>query len=380
MFLAASTHPYIAIMVFAILVTSQSLTRRWVAIAGSVVIMAGTFWIFGYLSRGGLEAGGFDLYSADLLTFINPVGLSSFIPTIRMSPAQGEGYAYLGLGMFALGMATGLGRKKLRIEPLSKAAFLPLWICTGAMAFYALSSHVSIAGHTIFTIEWFYRPFHLITGSFRSCGRFIWPFYYLLFICLIVRLCRARAIRRNQITAILIITLLIQTIDLGKAFHRQREPSGGFGPKYQVTESIWRGVGKEFHEISFPQIQLPEGAKPDLDSLKCSPGIYPPAFEFSKLVMVAFYEGMVLDHGLTAHPQLDLIGDECEQRLADLRQSALKPGFIYVLSEGVYRVVKKTVRARCGIVDGIHLCVAERSRDDRGDGNALTAFERALTN
>ena len=39
---------------------------------------------------------GFGQFSADLLTFVNPLQWSRFFPAIAMGPRQYEGFAYLG--------------------------------------------------------------------------------------------------------------------------------------------------------------------------------------------------------------------------------------------------------------------------------------------
>lgn len=89
---AAGTHPYLAVMTFALSVAllistvhperHLSWRQALAAFTGASLVMAGVFISFGYVGQDvrGDAANGFGDYSADMLTFINPMGWSTVLP------------------------------------------------------------------------------------------------------------------------------------------------------------------------------------------------------------------------------------------------------------------------------------------------------------
>jgi Family of unknown function (DUF6311) len=367
LFLSAATHPYLAVMALTILSTSRlsltwtlkrSLSRRLFELASFVGLTAITFWLFGYFQKGGAATEGFDLFSADLLTFINPMKNSTLISQIRMSPSQSEGFAYLGLGLIFLGVLAFFRRKNdLKLKPL--------WIAVSLMAFYSLSSHLSIAGHTFAQISFLYAPFGAITSAFRSCGRFVWPLYYLIVIMIIYKVSREK-----KSLILLSIALLIQLIDLGPAYVHAREKSEGLPEKERVTEAIWHGVGQRFHKISFTSFD---------QSFVCNPGWGPPN-DFVKLAVMALQEGLVMDHGFAAHARVDRLKAVCEAEVSEIQRGIWDPRTIYVFNESTYGMVSQLLlpinpSLLCGVVDGVRLCV---EKPDPKSDSPRTSLENFL--
>ncbi|WP_253910720.1 DUF6311 domain-containing protein, partial [Pyxidicoccus fallax] len=119
--LAAGIHPVLTVMVLALSVSLCARTAleghrgwRWPVLAAvaNVAAVAGLLTAFGYFGMTGpLGAAGFGDFSADLATFLNPLGYrhirwSRFLPTLNQGGGQYEGFGYLGVGgLFALGAA-----------------------------------------------------------------------------------------------------------------------------------------------------------------------------------------------------------------------------------------------------------------------------------
>jgi hypothetical protein len=294
--ITSATHPYLAVMVLGIAVTSALVGRRVVFAALYVMTMLVSLWAFGYFAVRGGGLFGFELFSSDLLSFFNSMWLSRFFPQIRMSPSQYEGFAYLGLGILALGIRL-IWRKDSKTPPIP--GLFELSILATLFAFYSFSSHVSIAGHTIFTIEWFYKPLSFITGPFRSCGRFIWVAYYILMIWIIVRTVRSSPDTRKAVI-LLIAAIALQCLDLSQAIALRREPTGGV-PK-DLSFSQW-GDLPTFSRVEFMPTGFP-------DPKSCTGGVYDGEL-YERFAFFIAERRMVSNSGLRAHVDIDALSAQC---------------------------------------------------------------------
>lgn len=138
-----------------------------------VATVLAVFWMFGYLGwrPTELRSGGFGKFSSDLTALVNPMGWSRFLPSIPMRPPQGEGFAYLGIGVLLL-IAVRVGDSAR--APASVADTLrrrwPLIVAALAMWLYSLSSQVTFRGATVLELNALYEPFKWLTGVFRGSG------------------------------------------------------------------------------------------------------------------------------------------------------------------------------------------------------------------
>jgi hypothetical protein len=190
--LSAGIHPYLSAMV---LVLSLALLQklRWVdrvlstsqfvgwglAVCAAIVSV---LTIFGYMDSTIIfNAAGFGVYAADLLTLINPLGGSHFMPTWPTGAGQGEGYGYLGGGVLVLSLV-GLAITCYHPRGM-RARFTKHWLAVGIcclfLAVFALSSSVTLAGKPIIDLSALYQPIMGFITPFRVTGRFIWPLHYL---------------------------------------------------------------------------------------------------------------------------------------------------------------------------------------------------------
>ena len=159
-------------------------------------------------------------YEANLLTFINPMGFSRFLPSIELaSGSQYEGFAYLGLGMLILGfIAAVLAVLKLishrkQIPAYIETHMTQLLLVIAALCFFAFSAlpHISLGKYTLLHIS-FPKGIEAVVGIFRSTGRFIWVVVYIVFAGIFHIL--SKYINSRSLIPLLLVCLLIQTADL----------------------------------------------------------------------------------------------------------------------------------------------------------------------
>lgn len=239
-------HPYLGAMVFAIAVaaTAAALQRgalragvllSWApALLGVPALLA---WQAGYfVGRGDLSSWGHGYYSANALTWIDPMDWKEFMsthgrdarqvaewsallpPWPQASAGQYEGFAYLGAGVIAIvvvAVVTLAGwpfreRRNVAVVPEAASRATWLWLlaaCTG-LALLALSIRPSIGNRILFDVR-VSETVHQLLGVFRASGRFIWPLTWLLMGWAIARVARLRGG-----IALLAGALLLQAVDL----------------------------------------------------------------------------------------------------------------------------------------------------------------------
>ena len=220
----------------------------------ALALWAGAF-LLGYgIGQGQISAEGFGFYSANLLTWIDPMDWPAFLAAYGRDPAQGapwsrwwpalgqstlgqyEGFAWLGSGILmlaalcvlqALWQALRSMRHRPQAAPAAPATqtnpswpvpqaaptFQPpwpgLWLGAGLLALLAFSPTWGWGAHTLVTWPLPERVLHLL-GVFRASGRFIWPLSWLLALTLCARVGRWR---RGGI--VLLLALVLQAADLG---------------------------------------------------------------------------------------------------------------------------------------------------------------------
>src|SRR5262249_30941040 len=119
---------------------------------------------------------GFGRCASALLALVTPLWLSRLMPELASHSAEAEGYAWLGLGVLALG-ASAL---PLLARDLPWRRVAPVIAVAGLFTIFAWSSSITILGRPILDVSVLYPTFHAVTRAFRSSGRFIWPLVYLL--------------------------------------------------------------------------------------------------------------------------------------------------------------------------------------------------------
>lgn len=265
---ATWVHPYLALMValvgsaagMAAAVRHEvSLTRLTAQAAASLVLLAGAAWLAGYfVGAGQVSAGGHTFFSANALTWIDPMDWAAFLqvhqmPTpgarewSRFLPAwpqatigQYEGFAYLGAGALLLVLLALVVRVPAAgvAAPIPRARWTAVVAVCGLLALVALSAHPSIGSRVLWESPlpaWADRAL----GVFRSSGRFIWPATYLLLAWALGRVGRAR-----WGAWVLVAALALQCADLAGKFRefRGRFRSGPPGIEQPVSDPLWPAV------------------------------------------------------------------------------------------------------------------------------------------
>ncbi len=170
---------------------------------------------FGFIdpgSKGAVGVRGFGLYSANFLTFIDPMSYylgSQFVPDLQIAQhGQYEGFGYLGMGALLL-IAGGLVVARWRRDD-GGGLYKPLFAVM-AMAWLLAMSNVLTFGPYKFEVP---IPDILLSilQNFRSSGRFVWvTIYGLLFIAI------ASLIRREtpgRAALFLSLAAVVQIADL----------------------------------------------------------------------------------------------------------------------------------------------------------------------
>lgn len=296
--LAASTlvHPYLAAMVFAIALAATAdalqrrtlragaLMRRVPALLGAPALAA---WLAGYfVGDGERSAGGHDFFSANALTWFDPMDWSSFSRHFDRDPTAGEwsallpslgqatvgqyeGFAYLGAGAIAIVAAAllmsaaarfaarlpsavsrfadstadstagrAMRRSRSLAQPVAETRRRPLWILAAcaALALVALSTRPSVGPRILFAVPTGPTVEYLL-GIFRASGRFVWPLTWL-----VLAWATARVARVPRSTLLLAGLLVLQAIDLAPkhAELRDRFRTGPPGIQAQPLAPVWQ--------------------------------------------------------------------------------------------------------------------------------------------
>ena len=349
---AAAIHPYLAAMCLVLAVAHC--VRLWVdhlvaartaalGIGAVVAAMGTTLGLIGYLGDTTPTAGGFGVYSADLLTLIDPGGTSKFLARLPLSPAQGEGLGFLGLGG-TVAAAVGIGVLVYQRPSVSRGRAAVLG-AVGLLAVFSLSSHVTLAGSELMNLEGVYRPLSAVASTFRSSGRFIWPLHYIALLLGIWGITRLG--RRQQLstgTAVLAILITIQATDL-------------------KVENWWSSP-KQFREARASQFAMAEGRYSHL-------ALYP--MQVSHACVDSYdedrvYRFMLLAHrlrltynsGNLARLRTERVRAECQRLIQSLVRNELDSRTIYVVAPEAVDQFRAT-GAGCGRSDGDWYCVSNDS-------------------
>ena len=221
-------HPYLwamtTVIEFFSLTEEYLITRRWKRPVICFILTIGIA-VFGLFLQGAFYGNvpmsySMGDYEANLLTFINPMGFSKFLPSIELaSGSQYEGFGYLGLGMLILSLiaATTAGFKLIsrrrQISAYIENHITQLLLIIAALCFFAfaLLPHISLGKYTLLHIS-FPKYIEAIVGIFRSTGRFIWVVVYIVFAGVFYIL--SKYVNYRGLIPLLLICLLLQAADL----------------------------------------------------------------------------------------------------------------------------------------------------------------------
>ncbi len=361
--LAAGTHPYLTVMVFALSVALLVQARReghlsWGATGGVSLglglAVALPFFAFGYLGQGvSTGASGFGFYSADLLTFINPLGWSRLLPALPTGAGQYEGFGYLGTGALALGVAGLLGwlsggmpRDWNRVKPL-----LPLVLVALAMAVLGFSSTMTVAGRTVLTMRKLMEPVMPMLGAFRASGRFVWPLYYLLLTGILALVLWRWRQRPGVATALLLGAVALQLVDAPDVWARTRFV-GAPWPRLQAT--AWEQLDTSYRYVTLVPPVIHGSQMPCVENTF-------PENTYVRFGDLAYRQGLTTNSGYSARLDEPRVAQVCATLIDDVEHGRLAEDTLYVVDAAKLPLFQRLEdRVTCGVVDGYTVCVAAR--------------------
>ena len=164
-------------------------------------------------------------YSLNLNSFINPLGYSTFLKSLKVKPAQNfESFAYLGLGFIILFIISSILLYKNESKENIKKNYqyvIPICFLLIVAYIFALSPTITCFNKKIlrYPVPKFIKKFW---GIFRSTGRFGWICVYNFYILSFVII--NKYIQNKKIVyLIFIFGLIIQCLDQSIVFKRLNE-------------------------------------------------------------------------------------------------------------------------------------------------------------
>jgi len=217
--LATGINPYLALMVIANICGITALRGRvlgWRVAVGRIALVCAVgalgLGLFGFLGASGSSAGGYGVYSSNVLGPLDSNGLARLLPFDVADPTGGqtpEGFNYLGLGVLIL-CALALAVLPLRRRKPVDFPFLPALVVVFACFALALSTtaYVGSAGHH-FAVP---AGLEALLGKFRSSGRFFWiSGFWLVLLAFANCVLRLGALR---MLPLLLVLLAVQLVDI----------------------------------------------------------------------------------------------------------------------------------------------------------------------
>lgn len=195
----------------------------------------------------------YGLYGFNLNNFYNPSGYSKFLPQLDWTNHhQYEGFAYLGIGMIILLITTLVFVITNRELKLIKNKFIPLILLVIISLLFAITNKISLDSKVIFEYPTL-GVIKKIGNIFRASGRFIWIFYYFLFLATFIIFIKSK-ISTNLKMIILSFLLLIQIYDISHLLTFRNLPKG----KYELSkfDKEWFDIVSKFEKIvTYPPFQ-----------------------------------------------------------------------------------------------------------------------------
>jgi hypothetical protein len=368
---SAGIHPYLAAMVLALslallgklhwtdrLLSTRQLLGWGVACgAGVIAVLA----LFGYVvTTTPLRGGGFGFYSADLLTLINPMGLSRFLPTLPTSPWQYEGFGYVGGGVLVLSL---LGLRALWGNPGSLRGGWRRWgwvgTCCLLLGLFALSSPVTVAGKPVLDLSLLYQPLLDVVAPFRASGRFIWPFHYLVITGALAAWLRyARSSPRLGALG-LAATVLIQLVDLNVPLLQGNSAASRAEQQRVFRMDGWQDAqGLYKHMVLFPPQLSSGGSEPPCTIHDYSRDAYVP------LAYQAYKLNVTFNSGYFARMDGKRVQAYCEALHRQIRAGEIDEHTIYVVHISHWHLFKRNApHTVCGQVSTYIVCISAQQHN-----------------
>lgn len=276
---ASLVHPYLLLMMMALaaaalyraIFSEKGLARPWQPMLLGMTVLLAVMWAAGYFipAPRQLAAEGYGHYSANLLTFVDPMDWHDFLrshgrdtagkqewsqflkPRAQATNGQYEGFAYLGLGVLVLAAAVFSGLLARPPRWQTARFWLPLLAASTLLFVAALSYRITVGANVLATIPW---PAGILDvfAVFRASGRFVWLLYYLLLWGVLAAVVRRWSPRAAMI--LLVVGLGLQYADLRGKFGEFRHQFRNL-PVWQTSlkDPVWEETAARYrHIIVYP--------------------------------------------------------------------------------------------------------------------------------
>lgn len=319
---------------------AAALAAAWVALwqAGSLMVPGAD----------GLTIGGFGAYSANLLTFIMPTESQTLLAPGYFryaSPAQYEGYSYLGAGMLLLAAIVVLrllAAPRPRVWLAASRPHLPLVVGLLFLAAMAVGPVVTAGSRTLLTYDsaW-WGPL----ATFRSNGRMIWALHYAIVTAVVFAAARFRP--RVALVA-LGVAVAVQAADVA-GMSRDLHSAGGYGFRNPLESHFWTVVPPHYERLVLVPSNLCDRNG---------------AVDYRPFALVAGRFGLALNAGSASRHDLRRTAAYCEALRQEIRDGLSAPGTLYVVRADLLPALAPPDAARrpaCAAIDGFGVCFAPDS-------------------
>ena len=350
--LTVGVHPYLAVMVAAIIIGTslRDRTRSLEALVHVLLAIAVAFAL-GVVGDGGelAHARGYGTYAFDVLGFIN--GPAARIGRVlSFDASNSEGFAYVGVGVLVwLAIAVVvIVRRGQRPKGLGA-----LFIVCGVLCLFAVSLHVSIAGIYVVDFAHLSLLFEPVPSMLRATGRFAWPLAYLLMLFAVAVVARMRPVHAR---AILVLGTLLHIVDVVP----NQEPSSGTLPP---DAAQFLAVAAQYRTI--------EVLPPAFAFVECAGADAREGSRYRDPSWIAARAGWSVNAGYAARARATRLESYCTSFWEQLKAGPASE-FIYVLhAEGTL-----DNRWRCGTTILGTTCVDARNTDSLATSLAASPASR----
>lgn len=299
-------------------------------------------WQIGYFLTRSPSAGGYGYYKSNLLTLIDADGWSNFLPNLPPAgEGEYEGFAYLGLGMLIIFLAIGYSRfvGRVNLLPITQQFKIAFYTSIG-FALYAVSNHIAVGSfELVIPIPELIEP---LFGVFRSSGRMIWPFVYLIMLLAIANF-SALFISRSGAIYVLTALLVVQIGDASPAWRNTKtdrfvSTEAYAWPTGLVSEK-WESFAEKYSELRL----VPPGNISE---------------NWRDLSYFAGNNGLSTDAVYLARPANKVLEEVFDREFKDLVSGNLKVNTLYIVNDQLFEIAKYSVNREIDSlmrVDGLNI-------------------------
>lgn len=193
----------------------------------------------------------------NLINFFNPNGYSRIFNDLFNKDGFDlvdfwqchEGFAYFGMGsllMILFGILIFIYRllsKKIVFSNRKKCYIVAFFVIAVLSLAFSMYNTVCFGKSILFRI-WYPKIIRNIFGIFASCGRFIWPFLYLVLFFGLFEISKIKGLKKF---IIIFICLIVQVYDVSIKFNIDNFKNGfdNFGYDSDLTSNIWNDLNKD---------------------------------------------------------------------------------------------------------------------------------------